>query len=142
MRLHETRTINRPRDEVFEYTADFSNIEEWDPGVASSAKVGDEPVGVGTKFEVVAQFGSQQIPLVYETTVYEPDERVVLIGRGETMEAVDEIRFVAQGDSTLVDYTADLTFHNWLRFLGPLLNPLMQPVGKRALDGLVKALQP
>ena len=140
MRLHEQRTVDRPQGEVFEYTADFSHIDQWDPGVATSRKLGDEPLGVGSRFDVEARFGTSTIPMVYEITVFEPNERVVLVGKGDTLEAVDEIRFQTEGGRTLIDYTADLTFHSWIRFVIPLMSPLLKRVGTRALDGLAAAL--
>ena len=142
MRLHETRHIARPVGEVFAYTADFANIQEWDPGVTSSHRIGAGPVGEGARFDLVAKFGSSELPMIYEITRYEPDERVVLVGRGKTIEAVDDIRFEPRDGGTHVDYTADLTFLNWFRFVAPLLSPVMKRVGTRALDGLVAALQP
>jgi len=142
MRLHETRLIDRPRDEVFTFTADFANIEQWDPGVSRSDQIGDGPVGVGTRYDLLTVFGSSETPMVYEITEYEPHDRVVLVGRGENLEAVDEIRFEDRGRSTFVDYTADLTFTNWMRFVAPLMSPLLERVGRRALDGLVERLQP
>jgi hypothetical protein len=140
MRLHEQRTVDRPQAEVFQYTADFSHIDEWDPGVATSRKLGDEPLGVGSRFEVEARFGTSTIPMVYEITVFEPSDRVVLIGKGDTLEAVDEIRFQESEGRTLIDYTADLTFLSWIRFAVPLMSPLLKRVGTRALDGLAAAL--
>lgn len=141
MRLHETRLIDRPQREVFEYTSDFTNIDQWDPGVASSRKIDEGPVGVGTRYELMVQFGSSKIPMTYEITEYEPDQRVVLIGKGDTLDAVDEIRFEPANDTkTLVDYTADLTFHNYLRFVAPVLSPMFKKVGERAVDGLANAL--
>lgn len=142
MRLHETRLIARPVDEVFSFAADFTNIERWDPGVSSSRKVGENPPGVGTCYELMVSFGSSEVPMTYEVTVWEPDRRVVLVGTGKTVEAVDEIRFEQRDDGTFVDYTADLTFTNWLRFVVPLMSPLLKRVGTRALDGLVAALEP
>ncbi|MFZ0014663.1 MAG: SRPBCC family protein [Acidimicrobiia bacterium] len=141
MRLHETRQIARPLEEVFEFTADFANSARWDPGVSKSTKMTDGPVGVGTKYDLVAEFGSSQVPMTYEIVEYEPPTRVVLTGRGETVDAVDEIVFSAREGGTFVDYTADLTLNNWLRFLGPVLSPMMRRVGERALDGLVRALE-
>lgn len=141
MRLKETRRINRPLSEVFEYTADFSNIEKWDPGVAASKEIGDGPVQRGSKFEVDAKFGTSTIPMIYEISVFEPNERVVLIGKGDTLGAVDDIRFREVDGGTVVDYTADLTFLNWVRFAAPLMSPLLRRVGTRALDGLVSALE-
>lgn len=141
VRLHETRLIERPVDEVFAYTADFENVAEWDPGVASSTRIGEGPVGVGAKYDVVVSFGASQIPMTYEITEYEENERVVLVGRGEEIEAIDEIRFDDRGPGrTVVEYTADLTFHNYVKYLTPLMGPIFKRVGEKAVDGLAEAL--
>ena len=140
VQLVEQRWVTTPRDRVFEYTADFSNIEEWDPGVVSSRKITDGPVGVGTKYDLDVRFGRSSIPMVYEITAYEPNERVVLVGRGDKLMAVDEIKFSRADNMTVIDYTADLTFFNFFRYLGPLVNRPLRRVGEKALDGLVKAL--
>lgn len=140
-RIHETRLIDRPIDAVFEYTADFGHIADWDPGIASSNPVGDDAVGVGSQFELDVAFGASRIPMVYEITDYEPNQRVVVVGRGEKIEAVDEILFTEQGGQTLVDYTADLTFHNYVKYLAPFMGSMFKKVGERALDGLKEALE-
>ena len=54
--------VRRPIDEVFAYLADFSNTEEWDPGVISAKKRGEGPVAVGTEFKVVSRFLGQELP--------------------------------------------------------------------------------
>ncbi|MGD2101924.1 MAG: SRPBCC family protein [Acidimicrobiia bacterium] len=141
MRLHETRLIDRPLEEVFAFTSDFSNSEKWDPGVESSQRVEGGDPGVGARYELIVAFGSRRIPMVYETTAIEKDSRVVLEGKGGSIAAVDDIRFEAKDGSTLVDYTADLTFTNWMRYVAPLLAPLLNKVGERALDGLVETLE-
>lgn len=141
MRLHEKRTIDRPLSEVFAFTADFSNAEKWDPGVVSSRQVGDGPPGVGSRYDLMVSFGSSKIPMTYEITECALDERVVLVGRGDTIEAIDEIEFMARDGGTLVEYTAALTFTNWIRFVAPLMSPLLARVGEKALDGLVETLE-
>ncbi|HEX6146151.1 MAG TPA: SRPBCC family protein [Acidimicrobiia bacterium] len=140
MRLHEQRRVRRPQDEVFEYTADFANIEDWDPGVAASGRRGEGPIGVGTSFDLEVRFGRSVIPMVYEITEFERSRRVVLVGKGKTLDAVDEIRFRTEEGKTVIDYTADLTFHNWIKYVDPLLAPFLKGVGRRAVDGLVSAL--
>lgn len=140
MRLHEKRHIDLPIEEVFNYVSDFANTEHWDPGVKSARQIGDDQVGVGTKYDVVASFGSSEIPMIYEITHFEPNRRVVLVGSSETVDALDEIRFEPSGGGTLVDYTADLTFNNWIRYVAPAMSPVMNRVGKKALDGLVDTL--
>ncbi|MFP3913444.1 MAG: SRPBCC family protein [Actinomycetota bacterium] len=134
------RQVQRPRDEVFAYTADFSHSAEWDPGVVSSRRIGEGPVERGARFALEVEFGSGTTPMTYEITEYEPDSRVVLVGRGEKVEAVDEIRFESRDGTTLIDYTADLTFHNYLKYLGPFVSPLIRRVGTRAMDGLAGVL--
>jgi len=140
MRLQEQRRVKTPREPAFDYTADFTNIENWDPGVARSRKIGDDPVGRGTRYDLDVEFGGRTVPMVYEINVFEPHERVVLIGKGETLDAVDEIRFRTEGDETVIDYTADLTFHNWIKYVVPFISPMLRRVGTRAVDGLVTAL--
>ena len=80
-------------EDAFAYTADFANIEDWDPGVAASAQIGDDPIGIGTAFDVLVAYGSRRIPMVYTIAEYDPPRRVVLIGEGSTLTAVDTIEF-------------------------------------------------
>lgn len=130
-----------PVDDVFDFTADFANAEKWDPGVASSQRMGNGSPGVGSRYELEVRFGSRTIPMTYEITEWEQNTRVVLVGRGETIEAVDEIVFEDREGETFVDYTADLTFTNWMRFAVGLMAPALRRVGEKALDGLVEALE-
>ena len=141
VKLQETRLIDRPIDEVFDYTADFDNIEDWDPGVSSSSQLGQGPVGVGSRFELDVSFGARSIPMTYEITEYQPNKRVVLVGKGEHIEAVDDIRFTERDGKTMVDYTADLTFHNYVKYLAPFMGPIFKKVGERAVDGLKERLE-
>jgi hypothetical protein len=140
VRLVEQRWVERPQEESFEYAADFSHIEDWDPGVASSRKIGDGSVGVGTQYALDVKFGNTVIPMIYEITDYEPASRVVLVGRGEKIAAVDEIRFTTADNMTVIDYTADLTFYNFIKYLLPFMGGSLKKVGVKALDGLVMAL--
>ena len=48
--LDETIVVDRPLPEVFAYLADFSRIEQWDPGVARACKLTPGAPGVGTRF--------------------------------------------------------------------------------------------
>ena len=140
MRLEETRFVSRPIEEVFAYTADFANIENWDPGVESSRMVGDGPAQLGTVYDLMVKFGAAASPMKYEITAYEPPNRVVLVGTGDKVDAVDEIRFSRADNMTRIDYTADLDFKGVLRFIAPLARGTMRKVGTKALDGLVEAL--
>jgi carbon monoxide dehydrogenase subunit G len=140
MRLEETRFVSRPIEEVFAYTADFANIENWDPGVESSKMVGEGPAQLGTVYDLTVKFGATASPMKYEITAYEPPARVVLVGTGDKVDAIDEIRFSRADNMTRIDYTADLEFKGALRFIAPMARGTMRKVGTKALDGLVEAL--
>ncbi len=139
--LTETRTVPRPRPEVFAYTADFSHISEWDPGITASDRIDSGPLRVGSAFTLMVKFGSRQVPMVYTITSLEPDERVVLEGVGDKLRAVDDIRFRDAGTGTRIDYRADLEFQGVMRFVAPLMGGVLAKVGEKALDGLAARLQ-
>lgn len=140
--LQETRTIYRPLDEVFDYAADFSNSQEWDPGVDSAVAVEPGPVRVGSRYRLEGTFGPSTLPMEYEVVEYEPPHRVVLHGRGEKFEALDTMEFTRSSDgSARISYTAEITLFGLLRFLGPLMTWPLDRMGRRALDGLVENLE-
>jgi carbon monoxide dehydrogenase subunit G len=138
--LTETRTVPRPRPEVFAYAADFTNISEWDPGVASSERIDGGPLRVGSAFALGVRFGGREVPMVYTITEIVPDERVVLEGVGDKLRVVDDIRFTDSGDGTRIDYTAELEFTGVLRFAVPFMGAALKKVGEKALDGLAARL--
>lgn len=140
--LKEVRTVPKSRSEVFAYTADFSNIETWDPGVTASSRIDQGPLKVGSAFTLMVKFGARQVPMVYTVTMLEPDTRVVLEGVGDKLVAIDDIRFsdVADG-GTRIDYSADLQFKGLLKFMAPLMGGVLDKVVKKALDGLAARLQ-
>jgi carbon monoxide dehydrogenase subunit G len=139
-RLHEKIIIPTPIEKAFTYTADFTNIQNWDPGIAESAQIGEGPVREGTRFDVLAAFGSRRIPMVYTITEYDPPNRVVFVGEGSTLTAVDEITFAEVPQGTAITYTADLAFKGVMRFVAPLLGGVLKGVGRKAVEGLARAL--
>ena len=140
-RLTETRTIPKPRSEVFAFAGEFDNIEKWDPGIKSSKKVGSDPTGVGTMYRVESVMAGATIPMEYIVRDWQPDKRVELFGRGEGFTSLDIIEFEdAPNGGTLVRYEAEITLYNFLRYLGPLMNIPFNRLGEHALDGLVETL--
>ncbi|MDH3471876.1 MAG: SRPBCC family protein [Acidimicrobiia bacterium] len=139
-RLKEQITVSRDQDEAFAYTADFANIEQWDPGVARSSRTSGGPLGVGSSFDLLVKFGSRTLPMTYRITEYEPSSRVVLEGVGDKIQAVDEITFASTDVGTAITYIADLNFGGVMRWVAPLLRPMLDRVGKKAVAGLAAAL--
>ena len=134
--IEETITVATPVEEAFTYVADFANVAQWDPGVASSARRDAGPVGLGSVFDVEVVFGRSRVPMVYEITEFDRPNRVVLVGRGEKLTAVDTVEFTTTRGGTEIRYEANLEFSNFVRFLEPFMGRVFDNVGRKAMAGL------
>jgi dehydrogenase/reductase SDR family member 12 len=81
--LNESILVDRPIQEVFKFTSNFSNIEQWGPGVKSSIKRSTGAVQVVTQYDLILEYGLFRPKMQYRITYYEPYSKVVLKGFGE-----------------------------------------------------------
>ena len=138
--LHERIDTTLSIDETFAYVADFANAQVWDPGVATADRVGDGAVGVGTLYRLGVRLGGRVAPMDYRITVFEPPTRVVLVGSGSGVSAVDEIRFERTDAGTRIDYTADIRLGGVLRLIQPFLGRAFATLARNAVDGMQRTL--
>jgi len=136
IRLKESISVERSLEDVFRYTSDFSNIQDWDPGVVSSFRVHQEKIGIGSQYDLVLKFGPLRPKMKYEIIEYTPFSRVVLKGVGESFTAMDTIVFTKTAIGTQIDYQADIRFHRFGNVLGKILSPVMKKIGEKAMAGL------
>lgn len=127
-------------DEAFAYLADFTHSAEWDPGVVEAQRLTEAPVGLGTRFRVVALSLGRRIPLEYQVTAYEPAKRVELTAESAMIRSFDRITFTAMGTGTNVTYDADLQGRGPFRLGDPLLALVFRRIGNRARAGLQESL--
>lgn len=142
-RLNERIETSLPIEEAFAYLADFANSEEWDPGVASSTRVDDGDLAVGARYRLGIRRGDRVTPMEYRITVLEPPTRVVLVGEGSGVTAVDDIRFEprADGQGSVVDYTADIRLQGIRRIAEPFLGGMFRSIAQDAADGIERTLE-
>ncbi len=136
------RQIQTPLDPetAFAYVADFANSMHWDPGVASSERIDAGPLGVGAGYRLGIRFGGRVAPMEYRVSVFEPPHRVVLVGSGSGVSAVDEIRFEPAGTGTRIDYCADIRLGGGLRLVQPFLGRQFARIGRDAIEGMQRTL--
>ena len=139
-KLHETIETELSPAATFDFVADFANSMYWDPGVATSERIGDGPVAVGARYKLGVRMRGQVAPMEYHVSEFEPGHRVVLIGAGSGVNAVDEIRFERAGTGTRVDYTADINLGGWMRLVQPFVGGAFRKIAKDALGGMQQAL--
>jgi carbon monoxide dehydrogenase subunit G len=131
---------SRPPEEVFDYLADFSTTQEWDPGVVEASRPDDGPVGLGSRFDLVASFMGRNTPLTYEIIAFERPRLVTLRGENANVVSLDTITVEATGGGTRVTYDADLSLKGALRVGDPLLKLVFGRIGDKAVGGLEQHL--
>ena len=139
--LHEQVETTLPIDDVFEYVADFANSQEWDPGVATAERLDEGRVGLGSRFRLGVRLGPRVGTMDYRISVFERPTRVVLVGSGSGVSAIDEIRLEQLAAGTLLDYTADIRLGGILRLAEPFLGNAFAAIGRNAADGMQRTLQ-
>jgi len=133
-----TEVIEVPRslEESFAYVADFTTVAEWDPGIHSSRRVSGDG-GVGSVYEVEAEFRGKTMPFTYTVTAFERDGRIVLDGVGEKATSLDTIAFEAGAEGgTRITYSADFALKGVLRVAEPFLGGTFRKLARHALAGL------
>jgi hypothetical protein len=133
----EVTSAQRP---AFDAVADFTSSAAWDPGIASSRRLDEGPVGQGSRFEVRYRFGPLTLPLVYEITRFERPTRVVLTTRSLLHAGEDDVRFRSSDGGTDVSWRARFSFRGPGRLLEPLLRVAFPRVAQEAGDGLAAYL--
>lgn len=139
-RLHERIETTLPIDAAFDYVADFANAREWDPGVATARQIDGGPVAVGTRYDLGVRMGGRVAPMEYRIAEFDRPRRVVLVGAGSNVSAVDDIRFEPSGEGTVIDYTADIRLGGLLRLAQPLLGGAFAKIARDAAGGMRRTL--
>jgi carbon monoxide dehydrogenase subunit G len=138
--LNERIDTTLPIEAAFDYVADFANSEEWDPGVETAERLDNGPVGVGSRYRLGVHLGSRVAPMEYRITEFDRPRRVVLVGEGSGVSAVDDIRFEPSPTGTRIDYTADIRLGGLLRLAQPFLGGAFANVARKAADGMRRTL--
>ena len=135
-RLTETIETTLPIEATFAYLSDFANSQEWDPGVATAERVGNEPVRVGSRYRLGVRVGNRIRPMEYKVVDFVSPRRVVLVGSGSGVSAVDTIEFARTPTGTRVVYTADITLRGAMRLVQPFIGGTFAKIALDAAGGI------
>ncbi len=108
-RYRATVISTRSAEETFDYLADFSNAEEWDPGTATAVRLDDGPVGLGSAFRLGVRVGTRVTPLEYRIVAFDRPHRVVLLAESGAVRSKDTVTITPAADGgSILSYEADL----------------------------------
>ncbi len=139
-RLHEQIETDLPLETSFDFVADFANAARWDPGVARSVGLDEGPLRLGSRFALDVRMGRRIAPMTYHVSVLDRPHRVVLVGAGSGVDAVDEIVFEPTASGTRIRYTADIRLRGLLRLAQPFLSGAFTRIGRNAATGMRRTL--
>ncbi len=74
--VEEDVEILRPVEDVFAYVSDQTNAPSWQRGLVEVRRIGEGPIGVGTRHSFVRTLGGRRMRGTNEYTRYEPDRLV------------------------------------------------------------------
>ena len=139
--IRETVTTALDRTGAFDYVADFGQQAEWDPNTASSRRLDDGPIAVGSRFALQVKMGPRLAPMEYRITELVRPDRVVLEGEGSGVWSRDEITFSDTSSGTRVVYEATIELRGILGWFQPLLGRAFAAIGRGAASGLQRELE-
>ena len=137
--VSRTFTTTAPPEAVFDYLADFTNAEEWDPGTVSCERVSGDG-GVGTVYRNVSSFLGRTTEITYTTVESERPTRIHLIGRNAQFEGHDVLGIRASGTGSEVTYTAEFAFDGAARFAAPVVAAYLPVLARKTVGQLRSCL--
>ncbi len=119
--VQRTFEVDAPLDQVFDYLADFTHTEQWDPGTVSTTRLDTAPLSVGARFRNVSEFRGRRTELEY--TLRELDHGVHLVFEGQNKSATttDDLTFSEKAGRTTIKYRANFDFHGVAKLAGPVV---------------------
>ena len=142
MYVERTLTVPRPVESVFDYLADFTHTDAWDPGTIETTRVSGDG-GVGTTYANTSEFMGRRTSLEYRTVAVERPTRLQFRGQNKTATATDTMTFAptADGTGTELHYRADFDFGRLLNLVAPLfLKGKLATVADETMAQLEKTL--
>lgn len=137
--VSRTFTTTAPPEAVFDYLADFTNAEEWDPGTVSCERVSGDG-GVGTVYRNVSSFLGRTTEITYTTVESERPTRIHLIGRNAQFEGHDVLGIRASGTGSEVTYTAEFAFSGAAQFAAPAVAAYLPVLARKTVGQLRSCL--
>jgi uncharacterized protein YndB with AHSA1/START domain len=136
------RTIRTaaPPQQVWDYLADFTTTEQWDPPTRSTVRQEGDG-GVGTRYHNVSRVLGRDVDIDYTVVEHSPPRRLQLRGTTPAMEMLDTITIEPDGDGTTVRYVAEFHPQGGAKLAAPLLPAALERLGDDAARQMAQCLE-
>jgi uncharacterized protein YndB with AHSA1/START domain len=140
MRFTNTITIHRPREVVFAYLADLENLPSWNYAIQQTRKVTPGPVEVGSRYHQVRTVPARREESL-EVVELEPGRRLSVRGTLNTLPARLDYDLDAEGDTTVLTNTVELSTSGPLSLVAPVATRRIRSAVADNLDVLRQVLE-
>ena len=130
----------KPADEVYDYMADFTSVEQWDETVTEAKLIGNQQPGKGARFSVTFKLAGRENTFEYETIEAERPLRFLLRAESGTVVSLDEVTVREVAEGTELTYDAKLEPKGLMKVADPVLGLLFKRLGDNAAKGLAREL--
>ena len=139
--VQRTFDVDAPLAEVFDFLADFTNTEKWDPGTVSTTRLDTAALAVGARWRNVSEFRGRRTELEYTLRTLDPGKQLIFEGKNKTVTATDNLTFSSGvGNRTTITYRATFDFHGLAKLAGPLIRPGLEKLANETVTQLTRTL--
>jgi hypothetical protein len=143
MRYSNTRRIERPVAEVFDFAAVhcYDNHPKWEDEVLEIRPITQGPIDVGSRAIMVRRDFGRTSETEYEVTAYEPDRLVAFRHNDPKMRFDIAFRFTPVGDATDLQVDVEAQPTGFLKVMEPMMRRRMPKISGRIMDRLKVLLE-
>jgi hypothetical protein len=126
-------------EDLFQYFADFTTTNEWDPNTVKTTLLTGEG-GIGSTYSNTSKFNGKESSLVYEVIEYKPNTLIRLRGENKNITAVDTMSIKDNGSTRTFTYEAKFRLKGLGNLLAPFLAKAFKKLAHDAEEGLRKVI--
>ena len=138
--IDRTVVVEGDQQQVWDYLADFTTTEDWDPPTQRTERVRGDG-GVGTVYRNVSRLLGRDTEVTYEVVRHEAPRRLELDGRAGSMKLHDTLTVEQDGPRVRVRYRAEFHPEGPLKLATPLMPPALKKLGDEAASQMEECLR-
>lgn len=132
--------INRPIEQVFEYTVDGYNLHNWQSGFFEHELLTEGPKRVGTRVREVRQVGPRKAEIQAEVTAFELNKRFATKTSTKPYVTVN-YTFESENGGTRIDYKFTMVTNGLMRLIEPMIARGIKSDSQKDLEKLKNILE-
>lgn len=133
-------TIDRPREEVYDFLTDATNDPRWSPPVKDCQPL-NQPDDTTVRYEATVKPGPKQMTNVFDVSTRHRPERIEWRGSNDMADFDGYYELTPTSDGTHVKMVSNLDVHGPMRLLSPVMAIMSRRNAREQFDQLKQLLE-